>query len=73
MAREPDFSYVNDRGRRVAGPPAFVHYVYTEKGGVQEYNDEVGQAYIEAFVKANSDIINEGLAVKARRSRLKVV
>ena len=44
-----------------------------KKGGIQEYNDEVGQAYIEAFVKANSDIINEGLAAKARRSRLKVV
>lgn len=73
MAKEPDFSYVNDRGRRVAGPPAFLHHVYTEKGGIQEYNDEVGQTYIEAFVKANSDVINEELAAKARRSRLKVL
>lgn len=73
MAREPDFSYVNEKGKRVAGPPAFLHHVYTEMGGIQEYNDEVGQAYIQAFVEANSDIINEGLAVKARRKRLKVV
>lgn len=72
MANEPDFSYVNDRGRRVAGPAAFLHHVYTEKGGIQQYNDAVGNVYLEQFIKAYSDDINADLAVKARRKRLKL-
>ena len=66
------FAYVNKNGKLVAGPPAFVHYVYTEKGGVQKYNDEVGAAYIQAFINENSDVINEALANKIRRNRIKI-
>lgn len=71
MGKGPDFSYVNAKGKRVAGAPAFVHHVYTEVGGVQAYNDEVGKAYIEAFVRAHSNRINKELDAKAKRNRLK--
>lgn len=71
MRREPDFSYINEDGKLVSGAAAFLHHVYTEMGGVQNYNDAVGTAYIEAFVKAHSDDINADLAVRARRGRLK--
>lgn len=73
MSKKIDFSYLNEHGKRVSGAAAFNHYVYTEKGGVQGYNDEVGAEYIAQFVRENSDIINEGLEKRARRSRLKVV
>lgn len=73
MSKKTDFSYVNQNGKRVSGSAAFNHYVYTEKGGVQNYNDEVGMEYLKEFVHQNSDIINEGLAKKARKSRFKAV
>jgi hypothetical protein len=71
MPNNPDFSYLNENGKRVAGPPSFLHYVYTEKGGIQNYNDEVGEAYIKKFVKQNSDDINEELTLNARKSRFR--
>lgn len=73
MSKKTDFSYVNQNGKRVSGSAAFNHYVYTEKGGVQNYNDEVGMEYLKEFVRQNSDIINEGLAKKAKKSRFKAV
>lgn len=73
MSKKTDFSYVNQNGKRVSGSAAFNHYVYTEKGGVQNYNDEVGMEYLKEFVRQNSDIINEGLAKKARKSRFKAM
>ncbi len=73
MAKKLDFSYLNDSGKKVSGAAAFNHYVYTEKGGVQGYNDEVGAEYIAQFIRQNSDIINKGIEKKVRRSRLKVV
>ena len=73
MPKKTDFSYVNENGKRVSGSAAFNHYVYTEKGGVQNYNDEVGMEYLQEFVRQNSDIINEGIAKKARKSRFKAV
>lgn len=73
MSKKTDFSYVNQNGKRVSGSAAFNHYVYTEKGGVQNYNDEVGMEYLKEFVRQNSDIINEGLTKKARKSRFKAV
>lgn len=73
MSKKTDFSYINKNGKRVSGSAAFNHYVYTEKGGIQNYNDEVGMEYLKEFVRQNSDIINEGLAKKARKSRFKAV
>lgn len=73
MSKKTDFSYTNKNGKRVSGSAAFNHYVYTEKGGIQNYNDEVGTEYLKEFVRQNSDIINEELAKKARKSRFKAV
>lgn len=71
--KNPDFSYTNENGKKVSGSAAFNHHVYTEKGGIQNYNDSVGEEYVKAFIRENSDIINEGLEKKAKRSRFKVV
>lgn len=68
-----DFSYTNQKGKKVSGAAAFNHHVYTEMGGIQNYNDSVGEEYIKTFIRANSDIINEGLEKKAKRNRFKVV
>ena len=68
-----DFSYTNQKGKKVPGAAAFNHHVYTEMGGIQEYNDSVGEAYVKEFIRQNSDIINEGLEKKAKRNRFKVV
>lgn len=73
MPKNPDFSYINPNGKRVSGSAAFNHYVYTEKGSIQKYNDEVGAAYVMEFIRKHSDIINEGLSKKIKRSRFKVV
>ena len=73
MAKKIDFSYINDSGKKVSGAAAFNHHVYTVKGGIQKYNDEVGTEYIQEFIRQNSDMINDKLEKKARRSRLKVV
>ena len=73
MSKKTDFSYVNQNGKLVSGSAAFIHYVYTEKGGIQNYNDEVGMEYLKEFVRQNSDIINDGLTKKARKSRFKAV
>lgn len=65
--------YVNDDGKRVNGAAALNHYIYTTKGGVQPYNDEIGIEYITNFVKEHSDSIHEAMAKKARKDRIKVV
>lgn len=65
--------YTNKKGRRIAGPAALNHYIYTVKGGIQEYNDEIGTAYINQFIKDNSDIINAGIVAKSKRDNFKVV
>lgn len=73
MAKKIDFSYKNEKGKTVYGAAAFNHYVYTVKGGIQSYNDEVGAEYILEFIRQNSDIINEGISKKIKKSRFKVV
>ena len=73
MSKEPDFSYVNENGKLVSGAAAFANHVYTEMGGIQNYNDAVGNAYIQAFVKAHSDSINAEIEAQAKRHRIKFV
>lgn len=65
--------YVNKAGKLVSGTASLNHYIHTIKGSVQNYNDEIGAAYISKFVKEHSDIINDGLVKKAKRNRFKVV
>lgn len=73
MSKAIDFSYVNHNGKKVNGAAAFNHYVYTEKGGIQNYNDEVGFEYIKEFVRQCSPQINDNLEKQIRRSRFKAV
>lgn len=73
MANGPDFSFVNENGKLIAGAAAFNHHVYTEMGGIQQYNDAVGRMYIEAFIQAQSDYINAEITAQARRNRLELV
>ena len=73
MDKELYHPYVNGEGKRVSGAAALNHYMYTVKGGLQEYHDEIGTAYITEFVKSHSAIINAGLAAFSRRARIKAV
>lgn len=73
MAKNPDFSYINDNGKRVVGTAAFNHHVFTEMGGIQQYNDAVGSMYIKAFLQTHSDYVNAEITAQARRKRLKLV
>lgn len=73
MSKDPDYSYLNDNGKKVSGSASTLHEIYTVQGGVKNYNNNVGTEYITRFVQENSDIINEGLEKKARRNKMKIV
>lgn len=73
MDKELYHPYTNKSGKRVNGTAALNHYIHTVKGGVQNYNDEIGMEYISEFVKEHSDIINERLIHKAKRDKFRVV
>lgn len=66
-------SYTNKNGKLVNGSASLNHYIHTVKGSVQEYNNEIGAAYIAEFVKKYSDAINAGLAKKAQKDNFKVI
>lgn len=66
-----DFSYINKNGKRVTGAAAFNHHVFTEKGGIENYNASVGEEYIKEFVKAKTPTISATLERNARKERLK--
>ena len=61
--------YVNEQGKLVSGSAAFSHYVHTVKGGIQQYNDEIGEEYIKAFERENSDAINENIVKKEQKKK----
>ena len=71
--KDPDYSYINKNGRKVSGTAATLHEIYTVNGGLQNYHDTIGKAYIEDFVNAHSDIINAGIEATSKRKRFKVV
>lgn len=73
MSKDPDFSYVNAKGRRVSGSAATLHEIYTVQGGLKNYNDEIGKEYIEEFVREHSDIINRNIEKNSRRKTFKVI
>jgi len=68
-----DFSYINDKGRKVSGPPATIHFIYTEMGGVENYNDYVGEKYIRQFLRHQSENINREIERDAKRKKYKIV
>ena len=72
MDKELYNPYKNKNGKLVSGTASLNHYIHTVKGGVQNYNDEIGAAYISEFVKEHSDIINAGLAKKPNETDLKL-
>lgn len=71
MREDPDFSYFNENGKKVTGCAAFSHHVFTEMGGIRNYNDAVGAKYIQRFVKAHSADINAEIEATAKRRRIK--
>lgn len=68
-----NYSYINQNGKKISGAAATLHEIYTVNGGLQNYHDTIGKAYIEDFVNAHSDIINAGIKATSKRKRLKVV
>ncbi len=73
MDRKYDYRFINKDGKLVAGPASVLHQIYSVKGGLQEYNDWVGEEYIKAFIRQNSEEVNDELEAEARRSQLKLV
>lgn len=65
--------YVNGNGKMVHGAAALNHHIFTEKGGLINYHDEIGEAYVKAFIKNVSAEVNADLAKKAKRKRFRVV
>lgn len=74
MARKNlNYSYINKHGKKVNGTAATLHEIYTVHGGLQNYHDFIGKAYLEHFIKDNSDIINAGIEATSKRRKFKVV
>lgn len=71
--KDPDYSYINENGKKVSGTAATLHEIYTVNGGLQNYHDTIGKAYIEDFVNAHSDIINAGIEATSKRKHFKAV
>lgn len=68
-----NYSYTNENGKTVSGAAATLHEIYTVNGGLQNYHDSIGKAYIDAFVNSSSDIINAVIKAASKRKYLKVV
>ena len=51
---------MNKNGKKI-NSDRFNNYVYTQKGGIQNYNDEVGIEYIKAYIAQHPDFINAEL------------
>lgn len=73
MRKDPDFSYINDKGKRVTGAAAFNHHVYTEQGGIANYNDYIGEKYISEFVNQISENVNNNIERDVKKNRFKVL
>jgi hypothetical protein len=65
--------YINKDGKLVSGTAALLHHIFTVKNGLLDYHDEVGEAYVKAFIKNVSADVNAELAKQAKRDRFKVV
>lgn len=68
-----DLSYLNNNGKKVSGVAAFCHYVYTVKGGEEEYNNYVGEMYIREFVNQHSVDINKEIEKDSQKRKFKVL
>lgn len=72
MSKDPDFSYINNNGKLVAGAAATLHEIYTNHNGVKDYNDDVGESYIKTLVESLSTNANEDIQAKSKRKNIKV-
>lgn len=68
-----DPSYINDNGKLVAGSAAILHYIYTVMGGIENYNDSVGEVYINKFVKHVSVEANKHIERNMKKKRFKAL
>lgn len=73
MDKDLYYPYMNENGKMVYGAAALNHHIFTEKGGLINYHDEIGEAYVKAFIKKVSADVNADLAKKAKRKRFRVV
>ena len=73
MDKDLYYPYMNENGKMVYGAAALNHHIFTEKGGLINYHDEIGESYVKAFVKKVSADVNADLAKKAKRKRFRVV
>ena len=73
MDKELYHPYVNKDGNRVNGTASLLHYIFSVKNGLSDYHDEIGEAYIKAFVKNVSADVNAELARQAKKDKFKVI
>lgn len=73
MAKKSSPSCTNDKGQKLHGCFALSYIVYNIFGGVQEYNDAVGESYIKEFVKSISENANSDVQAKINRKQIKKV
>lgn len=71
--QDPDYSYINEDGKRVTGAAATSHEIYSVHGGVAEYNDYIGETYIREFVKEHSKALQQDIEMDSRRKKWKVI
>ena len=69
-----DFSYVNKDGKLVKGTAATIHHIYTEMGGIDNYNEAVAtEAIKKALESGLLDEINKALTKNAKKKRFKKI
>lgn len=73
MPKSPDFSYVNEDGKRVSGSAASLHHIYTECGGMDGFVAEVSESTIKSLVTQLSDSISDELTKTAKKNRFKKI
>ena len=73
MMKNPNFSYINEHGKKVTGSAAFIHHVFTEEGGIANYNDKVGEIYVKQFIRYSSEDTNIEIERNAKKNRFKIV
>jgi hypothetical protein len=71
--KDISYTYLNKDGKIVSGTAATNHEIYTVHGGLKNYHDYIGSAYVQAFVNEHSDIINTDIIAKSRRDKFQVM
>nr|DAG25593.1 MAG TPA: hypothetical protein [Caudoviricetes sp.] len=72
MPKDPDFSYINEKGKKVSGAAATLHEIYTNHDGVGDYNNDVGESFLKEFIKLISKTANLDIQAKSKRKNIKI-